>query len=126
MNITTRLSAEKVRYMGVLERLGAKLSESLDTDRIEGQSTPSRDWCRAFGHYRGGLDQLSTEQREVARLQLLREKMGGAGALSDDDYQLGLAELATEAIAGMEPDLLAKALAERGLTVVPVKEGEDE
>lgn len=123
--LVARLTAEKLRYMGVLERLGEKLSSSLDTDRVEGQPTPSRDWCRAFGHYRGGLDQLSTEQREFAKLTLLREKLGGGAALSDEEYQTGLAELATEAIGGMEVDLLDRALAERGLKVVPVEEDDD-
>lgn len=124
--IAQRLAAEKVRYMATLEALGERLKDTLAVEVCETSDTPSRDWCRAFSRYQTGLADLTNEQLNYAKLQLLRDKLGG-GQLTDEEYEAGLAELASETVKGMDRDVLERALAERGLKVLAVvEEGEDE
>lgn len=124
--IAQRLVAEKVRYMDTLETLGNQLRDSLPLEVCEGSTTPSRDWCRAFSRYQTGLNDLTNEQLKHAQLQLLAQR-AGQGALTDEDYEAGLAELSLEAVKAMDRDVLQKLLAERGLRVedVPDDEGEE-
>ena len=111
--------------MGTLERLGKQLNESLPHETVEGSDTPTRDWCRAFSRYQTGLNDLTNEQLKHAQLQLLAQR-AGQGALTDEDYEAGLAELGVEAVKAMDRDVLQRALAERGLRVEEVADDEGE
>jgi hypothetical protein len=109
-----RLKAESLRYMALLERLGAKLTGSLAAD-CNDVGTPSRDWARSFGHYSGGVRGLLGEQRERAKLKLLAGK-AGQQPLSDEEYEAELRQLAIETVRELPESELQAELARRGVT----------
>lgn len=124
-HIASRLAAEKAKYMAMLERLGARLTETMDSEVCKYSATPSRDWARVFKCYQQGLNDLASEQLKHAQLQLLAQR-SATGALTDEDYELGLAELGIEAVKTLERGTLQKALAERGLRVEPVSDTDED
>ena len=117
-----RLRAESERYMDLLERLGAKLSRTLEAD-VNEHGTPSRDWARSYGNYSQGLRGLLEEQRERIKLRLMAGKMGQA-PLTDEEYEAGLRELALERVKELSTADLAGELAARGLTMPSVPDDE--
>lgn len=119
--LATRLATETTRCLDLLERLGSRLQQTIAED-INENGTPTRDWCRAYGQYRGTVKDLLSEQREAIRLRHLIKT--GDEPLDELSYQRELLELGKESIATMTKDELAEVLKQRRLTVVPVEEDE--
>jgi hypothetical protein len=113
-DFSPRLAAETSRLMGSMEALGKRLRESMLSD-VNDDGTPSRDWCRAFGHYRGGIAAMLTEQRERTKLRLLLDR-GDRKALTDDEYAAELKALAMESVRELTDDELEAELTRRGVT----------
>lgn len=120
-DFTGRLAAESERYLALLEKLGAKLSTTLDIE-VTDKGTPNRDWARSFGHYSTGMRGLIAEQRERQKLALLA---GKRDALSDEQYQLELEQLGLETLAKLPEDTLSAELEKRGIKVVIPAEADE-
>ena len=120
--LATRLATETTRCLDLLERLGTRLQATIVED-VNENGTPTRDWCRAYGQYRGTVKDLLAEQREAIRLRHLIKT--GEEPLDEVSYQRELVELGKEAIAAMTREDLADSLKARKLTVVAVVEDDE-
>lgn len=110
-----RLKAEAERYLGLLERLGAKLERTLPVD-CNDAGTPSRDWARSFGHYSQGTRGMLAEQRERVKLQILAGK-AGQSPMTDEELDRGLQLLQLEAVREMPEQELRAELVRRGVPI---------
>lgn len=131
--ISARLQQETERHMSLLEKLGGKLMDTMDTDvcrdalGVPVSATPSRDWARCFSRYQTGMKDLLTEERERTKLRLFLEKDGSARALTDEEYEAEMKTLAIEALRELPPGELEAELKRRGLVVeVPVEREDDD
>ena len=117
-----RLKAESEKYLSLLEKLGERLTRSINSD-VNAHGTPSRDFARSFGHYSGGVRGMLAEQRERVKLKLLAGKAGQA-PLSDEEYEAELRQLAIEAVRELPERELQAELTRRGIEI-PVESTDD-
>lgn len=140
------LRTETQRNLSLLTKLREKLEASLEErpdidpgtgiQRVNGdgkpmwieadlneRGTPSRDWCRGYARYHGGYTAILVEERERYKLRLVAHRLG-LEELSDDEFERGLEELATEALNNMTPEQLEAVLARRRQAVLALEEGD--
>lgn len=140
------LRTETQRNLSLLTKLREKLEASLEErpdidpgtgiQRVNGdgkpmwieadlneRGTPSRDWCRGYARYHGGYTAILDEDRERYKLRLVAHRLG-LEELSDDEFERGLEELATEALNNMTPEQLEAVLARRRQAVLALEEGD--
>jgi hypothetical protein len=122
--IGLRLNAETEKLMTLLETLGTKLRDNIAKD-VNEAGTPSRDWCRSLGHYRGGVQSLLAEQRERSKLQLMAQQQSGGRVLTDDEYTAEMRQLSLESVKQLSDDELEAEIRQRGLKVVEVTESDE-
>lgn len=103
-----RLPAELSRALEINARLGTALLQA-----IRDEPNPDRDWCRAYGHYRGQLQALLAEERERAKLQMLAARRQ---ILTDEEYAQELALFSGEAVEQLSDGELEAELQRRGVT----------
>jgi len=120
VDLETRLRAQSERYLGILERLGQRLLETLTVDVNEAGS-PTRDWNRSMANYSKGMQGLLAEQRERTKLKLLAGKAGQV-PLTDEEYEAEMAQLGLQAVRELPAEQLRAELERRGVRVLEVEE----
>ena len=123
------LRLETPEHLRLLTRLRNRLAETLDTDLAHDadgvtRGTPSRDWCRAYARYHQGYATLLVEERERAKLVLLARRSGQV-SLTDDEYELELRKLKSEALGELSTADLASEFLRRGMALPVSSEHED-
>lgn len=125
------LRDETAKHAGLLERMRQKLETGLNGREDEdgdGELTaggvPNRHWCRAYGKYQAGMTQLLVEERERAKLQLMAKVKGAGAVLTDEEFEIGMRDLAKVAVRELPTSDLAEEIARRGI-VVPVTVSDD-
>lgn len=114
------MRAQSERYLGILERLGQRLLETLTVDVNEAGS-PTRDWNRSMANYSKGMQGLLAEQRERTKLKLLAGKAGQV-PLTDEEYEAEMAQLGLQAVRELPAEQLRAELERRGVRVLEVEE----
>lgn len=122
--LAQRLAAETTRLLGIVEKLGTRLAETMATD-VNENNTPSRDWCRAYGQYRGTVKDLLGEQREGILLRA-KLKLDAQEPLTDEQYNAELLDLGREALGSLTREEIEHELAARKLTPAIAVQTEDD
>jgi len=123
-DLETRLRAQSERYLGILERLGQRLMETMSVD-VNEAGTPTRDYNRSLANYSKGMLGLLAEQRERTKLKLLAGKAGQV-PLTDEEYEAEMAQLGLQAVRELPAEQLRAELERRGVRVLEVEERDDD
>lgn len=128
MTVSDWLRSETPKHLALLTRLRERLESTIDTEICvdaegNGTATPSRNWCRAFQNYQAGVSGYLVEERERAKLSLLARRAGQA-ALTDEEYELEIKQLAGEALRELSTADLAAEFLRRGMSLPVVTSGD--
>lgn len=122
-DLETRLRVQSERYLGILERLGERLMQTMSVD-VNEAGTPTRDFNRSLANYSKGMLGLLQEQRERTKLKLLAGKTGQV-PLTDEEYAAEMAQLGLQAVRELPEKELRAELERRGVRVLDSEESED-
>lgn len=128
-DISPRLEVEAAKLMTTLEMLGDRLRSTMTVD-VNEAGTPTRDWCRSLGHYRGGMQNLLAERREMRKLALMErlQETKQAHVFTEEAFAAEMKELRDYVARDLSDTELELEIKRRGIKVEVVDDdsGDDE
>lgn len=114
--ISVWLRSEAAENLRMLTRVRQRLVARLDASDAKGSTAiPDRSWWRVAKWYQDGYHQLLTEERERAKLALQTHRAGMDPALTDEEYERDMRQLAEESVREMSDADLQAELVRRGI-----------